>query len=80
MYYNTKLSSFDLTYGYDHGNHRPLVRRRALLAFRALSVYDPELMKRVISKVQKRLRDPDPSVVGAALAVSADVVCRSVAD
>jgi len=52
----------------------PHVRRRALLALRALSNYDAELMKRVTVKVQKRLRDPDPAVVGAALVVSADVV------
>lgn len=35
-------------------------------------------MKRVIPKVQKRLKDPDPAVVGAALIVSADVVSGSV--
>jgi hypothetical protein len=49
------------------------------LAFRALSVHDPELMKKVTVKVQKRLRDPDPSVVGAALIVSTDAVCESMA-
>ena len=50
------------------------VRRRALLAFRALSAHDPELVKRIIPKVQKRLKDSESSVVGAALLVSADVV------
>ena len=44
------------------------------MAFRALSVHDPELMKRIVIKVQKRLKDPDPAVVGAALIVSVDVV------
>jgi hypothetical protein len=48
------------------------------LAFRALSVHDAELMKRIVAKVLKRLRDPDPAVVGAALIVSADVVGGSV--
>lgn len=60
--------------------HRPHVRRRAILAFRALSVYDPELLKRVASKVQKRLRDPEPSVIGAALVVSSEVVRTSSCD
>lgn len=50
------------------------VRRRALLAFRTLSAHDPELVKRIIPKVQKRLKDSESSVVGAALLVSADVV------
>ena len=53
---------------------RPQIRRRALLAFRALARYDPEPLKRVASKVQKHLRDTEPSVVGAALVVCADVV------
>ena len=56
----------------------PHVRRRALLAFRALSNHDPELMKRVVVKMQKRLRDADPAVVGAALVVSADAVGGSI--
>ncbi|KIM91944.1 hypothetical protein PILCRDRAFT_108 [Piloderma croceum F 1598] len=54
-------------------HNSPHVRRRALLALRALANHDAELMKRVTVKVQKRLRDADPGVVGAALVVSADV-------
>jgi hypothetical protein len=35
-------------------------------------------MKRVVVKMQKRLRDADPAVVGAALVVSADAVGGSI--
>ena len=54
--------------------NRPQIRRRVLLAFRALARYGSEPLKRVASKAQKRLRDTEPSVVGAALVVCADVV------
>ncbi|KAF8170253.1 armadillo-type protein [Mycena galopus ATCC 62051] len=51
-------------------NPSPHVRRRALLACSALSRYAPDLLRRVTSKVLKRLRDEYPEVVGAALTVS----------
>jgi hypothetical protein len=52
----------------------PHVRRRTLLAFRALSRHDPELLGRITSKVQRRLRDADLAVVSAALIVSTELV------
>jgi hypothetical protein len=52
----------------------PHVRRRTLLAFRALSRHDPELLKRITNKVQKRLKDTDLAVVSSALIVSTDLV------
>ncbi|KAJ7128916.1 armadillo-type protein [Mycena crocata] len=55
-------------------NPSPHVRRRALLACSALSRYQPDLLQRVTSKVLKRLRDPHPVVVGAALIVSSELV------
>ncbi|KAF7977752.1 hypothetical protein HWV62_2842 [Athelia sp. TMB] len=55
-------------------HNSPLVRRRALFAFRALSVYEPELLRRVTSKIYKRLKDTDDSVVGAALLLTANLV------
>ncbi|KAJ6497850.1 armadillo-type protein [Mycena sanguinolenta] len=54
-------------------NTSPHVRRRALLACSSLSRYEPELLRRVTSKVLKRLRDHHPEVVGAALAVSLEI-------
>ncbi|KAJ6558526.1 armadillo-type protein, partial [Mycena vulgaris] len=55
-------------------NQSPHVRRRALLACTALSRYEPDLLQRITSKVLKRLRDPHPVVVGAALTASLQVV------
>ncbi|KAH7909974.1 armadillo-type protein [Hygrophoropsis aurantiaca] len=46
------------------------VRRRALLAFRALSSHEPELLSRIEGKVLKRLKDPEPLVSHAALVLS----------
>ncbi|KAJ7251814.1 ARM repeat-containing protein [Mycena haematopus] len=54
-------------------NPSPHVRRRALLACSALSRYEPELLRRVTSKLLKRLRDHHPEVVGAALTVSLEL-------
>ncbi|KAJ7647590.1 armadillo-type protein [Roridomyces roridus] len=45
------------------------VRRRALLACSALSHLEPDLLRRIASKVLKRLRDTDAPVVCAALSV-----------
>lgn len=53
---------------------RPHVRRRALLACSALSRYEPDLLRRVTSKVLRRLRDQHSEVVDAALAVSLELV------
>lgn len=74
MYFDPTRSSFNSTLWRTYCVRRPNVRRRALLAFRALSAHDPELMKRVVPKIQKRLEDSEHSVVGAALLVAADVV------
>ncbi|KAF7375959.1 Adaptin-N domain-containing protein [Mycena sanguinolenta] len=54
-------------------NPSPHVRRRALLACSALSRHEPELLRRVTSKVLKRLRDHHPEVVDAALTVSLEL-------
>ncbi|KAJ7039210.1 armadillo-type protein [Mycena alexandri] len=51
-------------------NPSPHVRRRALLACSALARYEPDLLRRITSKVLKRLRDQHSAVVGAALTVS----------
>lgn len=55
------------------------VRRRALLALRALSKEQPDLIKPVIPKVQKRLEDSETAVVSAALIVVTDLVKASFA-
>ncbi|KAF8971037.1 armadillo-type protein [Flammula alnicola] len=49
------------------------VRRRALLAFRALSSYNPALLERIRGTILKRLSDADSSVVQAALVLARDV-------
>ncbi|KAJ6593663.1 ARM repeat-containing protein [Mycena capillaripes] len=54
-------------------NPSPHVRRRALLACSALSRFEPDLLRRITSKVLKRLRDQYPSVVGAALKLSLEL-------
>lgn len=46
---------------------RPHVRRRALLALRALAEHDPDVLNAVADKARRRLRDASPSVVNAAL-------------
>ncbi|KIK68889.1 hypothetical protein GYMLUDRAFT_152214 [Collybiopsis luxurians FD-317 M1] len=48
-------------------HNSPLVRRRALLAFKALSVHDTELMSRIQQSIIRRMRDQDSTVYGAAL-------------
>ncbi|KAJ7928581.1 armadillo-type protein [Mycena leptocephala] len=55
-------------------NPSPHVRRRALLACSALSRYEPDLLRRITSKILKRLRDQHPAVVGAALTVSLELI------
>lgn len=47
--------------------HRSNVKRRALLAFHKLSELDPEVLRSIVNKTGKRLKDPDPVVVSAAL-------------
>ncbi|KAJ7782899.1 armadillo-type protein [Mycena metata] len=54
-------------------NPSPHVRRRALLACSALARYEPDLLRRITSKVLKRLRDHHAAVVGAALTVSSEL-------
>ncbi|KAI0636737.1 ARM repeat-containing protein [Trametes polyzona] len=46
------------------------VKRRALLAFNALSARDPEILRDIASKARKRLADPEPAVVIAALTLA----------
>ncbi|KAF9474581.1 ARM repeat-containing protein [Pholiota conissans] len=48
----------------------PHVRRRALLAFRALSKHNSALLDRIHGSVLKRLKDADSSVVQAALVLA----------
>ncbi|KAJ7874720.1 armadillo-type protein [Mycena olivaceomarginata] len=55
-------------------NPSPHVRRRALLACSALSRYEPDLLRRVTSKVLRRLRDQHSEVVDAALTVCLELV------
>ena len=50
------------------------VRRRSLLALRALSKEQPDLIKPVITKTRKRLQDSEPAVANAALVVVFDLV------
>ncbi|KII92127.1 hypothetical protein PLICRDRAFT_122418 [Plicaturopsis crispa FD-325 SS-3] len=50
------------------------VRRRALLAFRALSRYGPEILIPIHSNIQRRLHDSEPEVIGAALTICLDAV------
>lgn len=57
-----------------HTHYRPHVRRRALLAFSALSRYEPDLLRRITPKVLMRLQDSSPEVVGAALTVSRELI------
>ena len=46
------------------------VRRRALLAFRALAEHDTALLHRISGDITKRLHDTYPMVLNAALAVA----------
>ncbi|GJE90878.1 hypothetical protein PsYK624_070220 [Phanerochaete sordida] len=46
------------------------IRRRVLLAFRSLGVYENSILQDVVKKMRQRLEDPDPAVACAALAVS----------
>ncbi|OCH93386.1 ARM repeat-containing protein [Obba rivulosa] len=58
----------------------PYVRRRSLLAFKTLSAHEPDILKEIVDKTVKRLSDPDPSVVSAALAVSMIIAERGFSD
>ncbi|KDQ57667.1 hypothetical protein JAAARDRAFT_207161 [Jaapia argillacea MUCL 33604] len=46
------------------------VRRRALLAFRALSSIEPEVLTHIADKLPRRLKDTQPIVISAALSVA----------
>ncbi|KAI0780693.1 ARM repeat-containing protein [Trametes elegans] len=48
-------------------HNSPHVRRRTLLAFDKLSKYEPEILRDIATKARKRLIDPEPAVVVAAL-------------
>ena len=48
---------------------RPLVRRRALLAYKQLSHYRPDLLVSIVPNVCRRLKDSDGSVSNAALSL-----------
>jgi hypothetical protein len=48
------------------------VKKRALLAIRALSTYEPVLIDRIQSAIILRLEDSDDSVVRTALALLGD--------
>ncbi|KAG7449785.1 ARM repeat-containing protein [Guyanagaster necrorhizus] len=54
-------------------HYSPHIRRRALLAYRALSRHDTDLIKRIIPTVMKRMKDRDPSVSGSAIAISTSI-------
>lgn len=45
------------------------IRRRALLAFNRLAEQDPDILKDIASKARKRVADPEPVVVMAALSL-----------
>ncbi|KIY43288.1 hypothetical protein FISHEDRAFT_78632 [Fistulina hepatica ATCC 64428] len=52
--------------------HRPHVRRRVPLAYRALSCAEAEIMTDITDDIPKLLKDKNSSVVSAALSVSID--------
>ncbi|KAJ8474319.1 hypothetical protein ONZ51_g7305 [Trametes cubensis] len=55
---------------YDLLSHESVdVRRRALLAFNRLAEEDPDILKDIASKARKRVGDPEPAVVLAALSL-----------
>ncbi|KAI0333484.1 ARM repeat-containing protein, partial [Cubamyces sp. BRFM 1775] len=55
---------------YDLLSHESVdVRRRALLAFNRLAEQDPDILKDIASKARKRVADPEPAVVLAALSL-----------
>jgi AP-4 complex subunit epsilon-1 len=64
---NPQISSILIVFVKNICRHSLHVRRRAILAFRALSRHDPEIMKGVVSELQRRLQDPQYAVVNAAL-------------
>ncbi|TFK25535.1 ARM repeat-containing protein [Coprinopsis marcescibilis] len=50
-----------------------IVRRRAILALRSLSRFEPQLLAESSGVLVKRLHDPDESVMGAALTASSSL-------
>ncbi|KAH9901574.1 ARM repeat-containing protein [Cubamyces lactineus] len=55
---------------YDLLSHESVdIRRRALLAFNRLAEEDPDILKDIASKARKRVADPEPVVVMAALSL-----------
>ncbi|KAL0581811.1 hypothetical protein V5O48_000179 [Marasmius crinis-equi] len=48
----------------------PLVRRRALLAYKELSNHQPELLISIVPNVERRIKDSNSSVSNAALSVA----------
>ncbi|KAL0956162.1 hypothetical protein HGRIS_002322 [Hohenbuehelia grisea] len=55
-------------------HNSPIVRRRALVAVRALSRHDSELLVKIATKLIKRMKDPHMNVARAAVLVSTDLV------
>ncbi|KAG7090900.1 hypothetical protein E1B28_009979 [Marasmius oreades] len=51
-------------------HNSPVIRRRALLALKALSHCNPDLLTAIVALVSRRLRDIDQSVSNAALSVA----------
>src|ERR1700722_15433081 len=61
-----------------HQLPRPHIRRRAILAFRALARHDLDLLKWISPKFEKRLHDSHTAVLTASLMISTDIVNVSV--
>jgi len=55
---------------YSHIHRHSHIRRRTLLAYRALSEQGTHILKKILPKMRKRLNDEDLSVVHATLTVS----------
>ncbi|KAJ7072535.1 armadillo-type protein [Mycena amicta] len=55
-------------------NNSPHVRRRALLATSALSRHEPDILRRIKSKVYKRIQDSNAAVAGIALVVCLELI------
>ncbi|KAJ3749216.1 armadillo-type protein [Lentinula detonsa] len=56
-------------------HNSPQIRRRALLALKALSVFDSDIMSKVHADIMERIKDPDDSVCNAAL-ITASRLCE----
>ncbi|KAI0748602.1 ARM repeat-containing protein [Daedaleopsis nitida] len=59
-------------------HYSPHVKRRTLLAFDTLSQLEPNILQDIVSKTGKRLKDPDPIVVGSALRLGNTLVNANV--